>query len=843
MAETTLNIKGMHCASCVTRVEKSLKQVEGVSDARVNLATNEAAVTLNDAGADVAQLIKAVERAGYGAALPQEHEHGEHAQHAHDHGDQNAWRWRVIVGIILTTPLMIISMAWHQPASLWLQLALALPVQFILGWPFYVGAFKSIKRLSPDMDTLVALGSTVAFAYSVYQLVVWLSGTHAGDSSHVPHVYFETAAMILTLIGVGKMLESRARSSAASAIRELMQLQPARAFVVRDGQEREIPVGEIQVGDRIIVKPGSRVPVDGAIEEGNSSVDQSMLTGESMPVDVSPGSIVTGGTLNQTGSFTFRATQIGKHTTLAQIVDLVKKAQGSKANVQRIADKVAGWFVQAVMVISLVTLLVWGLALNDWDGGIFAAIAVLIVACPCAMGLAVPAAIMVGTGLGARMGILIKDAAALERAGKLTHIILDKTGTLTRGQPAVTEVREHHPDRVVLRASDNKDAPAAAAGERGRDAADAAEATGDRALTAPPYRDGATARIGALFALAAAVETRSEHPLGAAIVREARARQLTLSEVTDFQSITAGGVRGRVSGKAIIVGKLATLGEHDISIDDRAKQASEEMQQAGSTVVAVAIDGSLAGFIAMSDQLKEGAAEAVKQLHDLGLKTTLMTGDQKPIADAVAKEIGIDDVLAEVLPKDKAAKVEAIQKQGGIVAMVGDGINDAPALAAANIGIAMGGARKESGDRRQGTGNTVAAGLGPSGPTSDDAHVHHAAHAGQGRSLSLSVLNPEPGTRNSQPAPGGSAGSDIAMQAGHVVLVGGDLASLPRAIRLSRAIMKRIHVGLFWAFIYNIALIPLAAVGWLDPMLAAGAMAFSSISVVLNALWLKWTWK
>lgn len=794
MNQVTLSVTGMHCASCVSHVEKGIKSVPGVTDARVNLATNEAAVTFDDAKADVGKLIAAVKDAGYNAAMPQEHHHGEHDAHheapQHNHNVDVAWRWRVILGVILTLPVMIFAMAWHSAASVWLQFALSLPVQIVLGRPFYVGAFKAAKHLRADMDTLVAVGSTAAFIYSIYLMLAWQLGDASAHADHVPHVYFETAAVILTLIGVGKLLEARARSSAASAIRELMNLQPALATVIRNNNEQEIRVSEIVIGDIVLVRPGQRVPVDGVIINGSSSVDQSMLTGESMPVDVTVNSPVTGGTLNQTGAFQFRTSRIGKHTALAQIVDLVKQAQTSKAQVQRIADAVAGVFVQIVMVLALITLLVWGLAFSAWNTGFFAAIAVLIVACPCAMGLATPAAIMVGTGLGAKMGILIKDAAALERAGKLTHIILDKTGTLTRGEPVVVSVLEHH------------------------------SASGNRVVPTLPVFDGLV-----MLRLAASVEQHSEHPLGRAIVREAKARQITLAPVDSFKSITAGGVRGVVDGHTVIVGKLATLRDEKVPIaSDIEKEVNDEIAK-GNSVVAIAIDGNYAGLIALADEMKPNAKEAVASLHALGLNVILMTGDQRVVAKNVAKELGIDDVFAQVLPAEKQAKVVELQKQGAIVAMVGDGINDAPALAAADIGIAMGG-----GKFRVPSSELRVAEKG------DGAPHHHAP-----RGVSLSVLNPKPATRSPKPAP--SSGSDIAMQAGHVVLVGGDLSALPRAIRLSRATMRRIHAGLFWAFVYNIALIPLAALGYLHPMLAAGAMAFSSISVVLNALWLRWSWK
>ncbi|HEX7009329.1 MAG TPA: heavy metal translocating P-type ATPase [Phycisphaeraceae bacterium] len=719
---THLRVKGMHCASCVSHVERSLQRVPGVRQAVVNLATESASVEHDPGQADAPRLVQAVRDAGYDAEAESEQDEEGDPHHARgeEAAEARAWRWRLWVGGVLAVIVAVLGMTWHSPASAWVQLILATPVQVMLGWPFYRGAFRALRRFRADMDTLVALGTSVAFGYSA--VVTFLGGEQ---------VYFDTAVVILALIGLGKWMEARARGSAAAAIRDLMHLQPQQATVLRDGREMVVPVSQVRVGDRVLVRPGQRVPVDGRIVEGRSTLDQSMVTGESVPAEVGPGDRVYAGTVNQTGSFRFEATATGQAMLLSQIVAMVKRAQASKARVQRIVDQVAGVFVPVVIVIALLSLLGWGLLAGQWVDGMIALVAVLIVACPCALGLATPTAIMVGTGLGARQGILIKDAAALERAGRLTDVLLDKTGTLTQGRPGVTEV-------------------AALDGQL------------DQAQ---------------LLRLAAAVESHSEHPLGRAIVEHAQERGLELPAIHDFESITAGGVRARVNGQAVAVGRPGTLQEAGVALDETFLARCRVLESQARTVVAVAVDGRPAGLIALADQVRDEARQAVAALHQLGLRTTLLSGDNRTTAQAVAQQLGIEQVMAPVLPTHKQEQVRLLQQEGRVVAMVGDGINDAPALAAADIGIAMG------------------------------------------------------------------AGTDIAMEAGHVVLVGSNLMNLPRAIRLSRATMRRIRYGLFWAFIYNVVLIPIAAAGWLHPMLAAGAMAFSSVSVVLNALYLRRAWK
>ncbi|QQE13958.1 copper-translocating P-type ATPase [Planctomycetota bacterium] len=719
----------MRCASCVNHVEKNLAGLSGVEKAVVNLAMEEATVEYDDVEVNVEELEKAVVDAGYEPVVKAEgegdDEDGHDHMHMHGGGEEvKVWEHKLIFGGILGVIVLLLAMIFGgSRASHWWQLLLATPIQFWLGWSFYKGAWNGLKHKRADMDTLVALGTSVAYVYSV---VVTLAGGQ--------ETYFDTAVMILVLIGLGKMLEARARGSAASAIKGLMDLQPPEAVVVRDGNEVVVSVSDVKDGDVCVVKPGQKVPVDGKVIEGSSTIDQSMVTGESLPAEVEKGSKVYGGTVNQTGAFRFEATATGGKMLLSQVVSLVKQAQTSKAKVQRIADEIAGVFVPVVLIIALVTFVGWGIydpSAVGWIKAMVAMIAVLIVACPCALGLATPTAIMVGTGIGAGSGILIKDAAALERAGKLTGIVLDKTGTLTEGRPAVTDV-------VCLLGESCEDD---------------------------------------VLRFAAAVEMDSEHPLGKAIVEEAKNRGMVVERAGQFDSLTAAGVKGVVEGQEVIVGRMTTLKEMGVEGVDELMKKRDEVLEAQKTAVGVAVDGKARGVIAFADKIRSGAVEVVKELKELGLTVVMMTGDNQGSAEAVGKRIGIDEVMAEVLPTDKQAKVQELQGQGEKVAMVGDGINDAPALASADIGIAIGG------------------------------------------------------------------GTDIAMDAGHVVLVGDDLKNLPRAIRLSRATMKRIYYGLGWAFIYNIVLIPIAMAGIMNPMFAAGAMALSSVSVVGNALYLRLSWK
>ena len=723
MTHTILHIQGMHCASCVSRVEAGLRGVPGVSSASINLVTSQAMVLHDPTKAPVEAVIDAVRGVGYDVV-------GDGDEQPTVRSASMVALPRLMAGVkpwilpaaaVLAAGTLILAMVWHSILSVRIQFCLATPIQLILGYPFYRGAWRGMVRLRANMDTLVALGTSVAYLSSV-----------AAMALDIATVYFDTAAVILVLVSFGQFLELRAKHSAAAAIESLMDLQPPQATVMKKGQERVVDIDEVVPDDVVLVKPGQRIPVDGVVVQGQSTVDRAAFTGESEPVDVGPNSRVNAGTVNLTGAFQFRATQTGQSTLLAQVVEMVTRAQCSKADIQRLTDKIAAVFVPAVLAVAVLTFGGWSLS-GYWQAGLQATVAVLIVACPCALGLATPTAITVAIGLGARNGILIKDAVALERGGRLTHVILDKTGTLTIGRSAVKQV-------VVVQGELDSDQ---------------------------------------LLQLAASVESQSEHPVAKAIVGHAHERNLELQPVFEFQSTTGAGVKGRVNEKCVVVGRVSALREENMAGIEAMLEQRDELLQRVRTAVAVAVDGQAVGLIGLSERLRPNARGVVRQLNRLGLQVILMTGDHPLAAESVAHEVGINSrhVLAEVMPADKQAQVTELQKQGYIVAMVGDGINDAPALAASDIGIAIGG------------------------------------------------------------------GTDIAMEAGHVVLVGGDLDALPRAIRLSTATMKRIYAGLFWAFSYNLLLIPIAVAGLLHPMLAAGAMSCSSVSVVLNALWLRRRWR
>jgi Cu+-exporting ATPase len=752
-ATMDLPITGMTCASCVRNVERAVNKVPGILSVNVNLATEKASVTYLPGSVRRGDIIKAVEAAGYGVldlsnvAAPEDAER--EARQA-----EVAKQERLLkIGILFTLPLFIISMARDivmatlpaaeagmshagmtaQPPEtpfaflLWagwpfVFFLLATPVQFIVGRQYLVGAYKAARNRTTNMDTLIAMGSMAAYIYSI----VVLFGIAFRISGIGDHVYFETAAVIITLITLGKLLEARAKGRTSEAIKKLMGLAPKTATLLRAGEEVEVAVDDLVVGDTILVRPGERIPVDGIVIEGRSSVDEAMLTGESLPVGKQVGSEVIGATVNKSGRLVVEAARVGSETALAQIIRLVEQAQGSKAPIQRVADQVSSVFVPIVILLATLTFVGW-LVLGQvgFTEAMVHAVAVLVIACPCALGLATPTAVMVGTGRGAEMGILFKNSEALEQARRIQAVALDKTGTITRGEPSVTDV------------------------------------------IAAPGIDADT-----VLRLAAVAERSSEHPLGQAIVDAAKAKSLTLTQPEAFNSEAGRGVTATVDGKHVQVGSPRYMREQQIELGPLAAQV-DALQAKAQTAVIVALDGQAAAAIGIADTVKDGSREAIAGLKALGLEVVMITGDNAATAQAIAREVGIDRVLADVLPSQKVDAVKQLQTEGKRVAMVGDGINDAPALAQADVGIAIG------------------------------------------------------------------TGTDIAMEASDVTLVSGDLRGVVRAVSLSRATMRTIYQNLFWAFIYNIILIPVAMAGALVPMLAAAAMAFSSVFVVSNSLRLR----
>lgn len=709
----TLQIGGMTCVRCSGAVEHALRSLDGVEKAEVSYAVGRAEITYDDAKVDRKRLEKAVKSAGYKVVE-----------------DKNAARRRelrelrilFIVSAIFSAPflvLMVLMFAapdaavthWMHNAG-WVQLALATPVQFVVGWRFYKGAVLSLLNRSPSMDVLVALGTSAAYGYSLYNVIVG-SG----------HYYFESAAIIITLVLLGKMLETGARGKTSAAIEMLMNLQPKTATVLREGTEMVIPAAEIVQGDTILVHPGESLSVDGEVVAGRSAVDESMLTGESMPVDKQLGDKVFGGTVNGTGSLTVRADGIGKDTVLSGIIRLVEEAQSSKAPIQKLADKVSAIFVPAVIGAALLTFvltLVFMQGAEAMTEAISRAVAVLVIACPCSLGLATPTALMVGTGRAATMGVLIKSADALETACRIDRVLLDKTGTVTMGRPAVTDF-----------------------------------------LPVGMQREEA-------LRLAAAVEQLSEHPVARAVTES---YDQPLPSAENFVSLTGRGVSAEVEGKTVLLGSRRLMEEQQIPFADDRQSWEDE----GKTVLYMAVDGQPAAVLAVADPVRDTSAKALRELHELGIRTVMVTGDNRRTAEAVGRAVGIDEVVAEVLPDGKVELVEKYKQDGKIVAMAGDGINDAPALAAADVGFAMG------------------------------------------------------------------TGTDIAMESGDVVLVGGGLTALVTAVKISRATMRKIRQNLFWAFFYNCIGIPVAAFGLLSPVIAGAAMAFSSVSVVTNSILLKRT--
>ncbi len=717
--EIQLHIEGMTCAACVARVERALKRVEGVQEAVVNLATESATVLVEPDAVPVERLLQAVDVAGY-RAQPVSAESPAPLPSQRSEEELRIARRRLVVSALLTAPVFVLSMALHHP-PLWaklLMLALTTPVQFVIGAPFYVKAWHALRTRSANMETLVVLGTSAAYFTSV-AATFWLGGA----------VYYETAAVIITLITFGRYLEARAKGRARQAIERLMRLAPQEATRLQDGREERVPVSAVQVGDLLRVRSGEAIPVDGVVLEGIATVDESMLTGESVPVEKREGDTVSAGTLNTDGVLVIRADRVGADTTLAQIVKAVERAQSAKAPVQRLADAVASVFVPVVLLIALATFVAWLVVLGaGFTEAMIHAVGVLVIACPCALGLATPTAVLVGTGRGAELGVLVKDAETLERARLVDTVVLDKTGTLTLGKPTLQGVHVLNDMREEQ-----------------------------------------------LLALAASAETGSTHPFGQAIVHHARERSVALSEPQTFRAVAGGGVMAEIDGRRVLVGSARLLEAEGVVPGREVTETVKRLQSEGYTTVLVAIDGAVEGVLALRDVPQQNAGEVVSHLRAMGLEVWMVTGDARAVAVAIGEQVGIpaERVLAEVTPQGKAEAVSRLQSEGRKVAFVGDGINDAPALAQADVGIAMG------------------------------------------------------------------EGTDIALESADIALLGSDLRGVVTALNLSRATVRTIRQNLFFAFVYNVLGIPLAAMGYLSPMLAALAMSLSSVSVVTNALRLR----
>lgn len=744
MENTTLKLRGMSCASCANNIETAIRSVPGVTQANVNFGAEQASVTYDSTQTDVAQIQAAVDEAGYAAQPLQEDRlvaeddvERRERQTEERQLTRKVWISGIISAILVvgSLPMMtglhipLIPIWLHNP---WLQLVLTAPVLFWAGSGFFINAWKAFKRHTATMDTLVAIGTGTAYGYSLFPTFFpdWFTA-----QGLTPDVYYEAAAVIITLILLGRLLENRAKGQTSEAIRKLIGLQARTARVIRDGREVDVPIAEVVLNDVILVRPGEKIPVDGEIVEGGSTIDEAMVTGESLPVKKQVGNEVIGATINKTGSFKFRATRVGKDTFLAQIVKLVQQAQGSKAPIQRLADQVTGWFVPVVIAIAIATFVLWYNVMGNVTMALITTVGVLIIACPCALGLATPTSIMVGTGKGAENGILIKGAESLEQAHNLQTIILDKTGTITQGKPTVT-------DFVTLKGTAHQNELH-------------------------------------LLRLAAAVERNSEHPLAESVVQYAQAQAANLTDAQEFEAIAGSGVQGKVSNHLVQIGTHRWMTE--LGIETSALRSPwEQLESLGKTVIWLAVDGQVEAIMGIADAVKPSSVQAIRALQKMGLDVVMLTGDNRRTAEVIAREVGIQRVFAEVRPDQKAATVASIQAEGKVVAMVGDGINDAPALAQADVGLAIG------------------------------------------------------------------TGTDVAIAASDITLISGDLNGIVTAIQLSRATMRNIRQNLFFAFIYNVAGIPIAAgilypfFGWLlNPIIAGAAMALSSVSVVTNALRLR----
>ncbi|PEK01036.1 heavy metal translocating P-type ATPase [Bacillus wiedmannii] len=719
-------VSGMTCAACAIRVEKRLNKLEGVNGATVNFALESATVDFNPDEINVNEMKSAITKLGYKLEVKSDEQDG-----STDHRLQEIERQKkkFIISFILSFPLLWAMVSHFSFTSFiylpdmlmnpWVQLALATPVQFIIGGQFYVGAYKALRNKSANMDVLVALGTSAAYFYSVY-----LSIRSIGSSEHMTDLYFETSAVLITLIILGKLFEAKAKGRSSEAIKKLMGLQAKTATVLRDGTEMKILIEEVVAGDIVYVKPGEKIPVDGEIVEGKSAIDESMLTGESIPVDKTIGDVVIGSTMNKNGFLKVKATKVGRDTALAQIIKVVEEAQGSKAPIQRVADQISGIFVPVVVVIAIITFAVWMLFVTpgDFGGALEKMIAVLVIACPCALGLATPTSIMAGSGRSAEYGILFKGGEHLEATHRLDTVILDKTGTVTNGKPVLTDV-----------------------------------------IVADGFHEEEILR------LVGAAEKNSEHPLAEAIVEGIKEKKIDIPSSETFEAIPGFGIESVVEGKQLLIGTRRLMKKFDIDIEEVSK-SMEELEREGKTAMLIAINKEYAGIVAVADTVKDTSKAAIARLKKMGLDVVMITGDNTQTAQAIAKQVGIDHVIAEVLPEGKAEEVKKLQAQGKKVAMVGDGINDAPALATADIGMAIG------------------------------------------------------------------TGTDVAMEAADITLIRGDLNSIADAIFMSKMTIRNIKQNLFWALAYNGLGIPIAAFGFLAPWVAGAAMAFSSVSVVLNAL-------